>query len=319
MKTLRIMFMMGIVAGIASLAAAAKPKPAETKAESPTTTEDLGTICYRLGDNLMLAKGDGSKAQKVLSGKDRYDARISPTGDAIAYTADEPSKKDVNRRIEIYDVATQKARTLSAIPGDNTYGPLWSPDGKKLMFRSYSGSKWNVAIIGTDNNGFTVLSDKLNGKEDLFCAGWWAPDSKSCYLYDFTNVYHVGVDGKEIGRKPLAEVMGDIDISSDCAFDLAPDGKTLIFSAEKDVKDIADSQDGPPTLLWQGSPDGGPTKRLSPKGLDGYNPAILKDGKTLLFNGGAAGGKKQGIYRMNLETKETRMVIPKGTDISATR
>lgn len=113
--------------------------------------------------------------------------------------------------------------------------------------------------------------------------------------------------------------MGDIDVSSDCAFDLAPDVKTLIFAAEKDVKDIGGSQDGPPTLLWQGSPDGGPTKRLSPKGLDGYNPAILKDGKTLLFNGGTAGGKKQGIYRMNLETKETRLLIPKGTDVSATR
>src|SRR5258705_1814264 len=90
-------------------------------------------IVYEHGENIFVADIDGTHAKKVAVGAL---PEISPDGTRIAFNTegDAKTRPGPERHIAIADLATGKVTILNAIPSDNCFGPVWSPDGTKLAF-----------------------------------------------------------------------------------------------------------------------------------------------------------------------------------------
>ena len=91
----------------------------------------------------------------------------------IARTTDLKPPKKNDSEIYSIDIATRKVTTLIA-GGVNTY-PVWSPDGKKLVFRRMIGET-NSEVFVANADG----SDARNLTNDPAFDGWpaWSPDGR---------------------------------------------------------------------------------------------------------------------------------------------
>src|SRR3954463_14484035 len=81
------------------------------------------------------ANADGKSLKKLTKGDL---PQISPDGASVAFTTNEPSDKSPVRHIAVADVASGKVSVLKSVPSDNSYGPVWSPDGKSLLFSTFA-------------------------------------------------------------------------------------------------------------------------------------------------------------------------------------
>ncbi|MBX7245905.1 MAG: hypothetical protein K1X53_10425 [Candidatus Sumerlaeaceae bacterium] len=303
-----------LAVGLVCLAVSATAAPAKRTADEPVTTGPR--MAYLKSDGVYISRFDGTGAQKLMPAKDISNIAISPEGADLAYTVNIEKKNDFERHIELYNFASQKSRRLTAVQGNNNYGPIWSPTGYWIMVQHYRDRKWEIAIVGADNDRFRVLTDKISGREDILSPAWWSADGQFIFCYDFKFFYQVDIQGREISRVPVATILGDVEMSSGYSFSLSSNGKLLLFDALKEVPDIK-TLEGPPSQIYlrQVGEIGG--KRVSPKGLEGIHPAWIPGDQSFLFVGGAY--NKRGIYRMNVDGTTATLVAPGVAEISTTR
>ena len=219
---------------------------------------------------------------------------ISPDATALALTAYSPKSGSMqsSRQIAVIDSKGAKPRVLDSIPGDNSYGPIWSPDSKQLMFSHLNEGKWNVAVVNRDGSGFRVLASPTTAPQILQCA-FWASDGKSLYAYDFSNLYQFGLDGKEISRLPFSDFSITLaTMGGKVAFN--PDGTKLLIEIED-----GDSP-GAATVVYVFDMK---TKRkvsITSRHGEISNPSWLPDGNAIVFT--STGKQHMGIYRKDLAT-----------------
>src|SRR5271156_591323 len=88
------------------------------------------SIAFARDDNTVwIANLDGSGAKRVAAGVDPV---ISPDGTRVAYNTESASGPE--RRIVVMDLATGERTTFANVPSDNAFGPIWSPNGTKVLF-----------------------------------------------------------------------------------------------------------------------------------------------------------------------------------------
>lgn len=292
----------------------AKP-PARTPAGAPATTTSTARLCYAKKTGIYVSAVDGSGARKWSDVKGVSDPCIAPDGKSIALTMDKSRKEtELRRFIGIIKAPDAKPRVLDAIPAENNYGPIWSPDGAWLMFSHYSNdTKWDICVVRRDGSDFRDLTEKLQGKEDMLSRGWWAPDSQSIYVYDFKRFYQVGLDGREIARMPVTDILGDAELSSDLGFSLNTDRNRLLAEAPMEVNDIP-TEDGPPSLIFLRDIAAKTMKRVSPKGISSVHPSWIPGENAFTFRGYK--DKKFGIYRMEIGASEAKLIVKDADDPS---
>jgi TolB protein len=88
-------------------------------------------IAFARNSTLWTANLDGSKARKLTKGDDPC---ISPDGTKVAFTMSPPQAKDVVRYIAVSNLATGTINVFKETPSNNCFGPVWSPDGSKILF-----------------------------------------------------------------------------------------------------------------------------------------------------------------------------------------
>jgi TolB protein len=132
------------------------------------------------------------------------------------------------------DVATRKVTTLIA-GGVNTY-PVWSPDGKKLVFRRMLGET-NSEVFVANADG----SDARNLTNDPAFDGWpaWSPDGKKIAFASNRNrnyeIYIMNPDGSGVQKVANTEGRGT-------APKWSKDGRVLYFTICKKVDLAFDCQ-----------------------------------------------------------------------------
>lgn len=264
-------------------------------------------LCYQKGAGIYVAADTGQNPVRVVRDH-ASDPCISPDGKSVAYTLDTSGDADVVRRIAVVDVATQKSRVLDAVPGTNSYRPIWSPDGSMLMIQHFRGSDWDIAVVGADNTGFRVLTDSIRDQVDATMTGaYWAPDGASVYAYDFKKFYRIDLSGKVISATPIEALLGD-SLSSGYTFSLNPDGAAVLFDVEAGVPDI--KSDEPTSIVMLANTGQSAAKRVSPLGQPAVHPCWHPDGKTIYFSSYARTGP--GIYQMAVGDKKARLVVAGG-------
>ena len=244
---------------------------------------------------------------------------MSPDGTRIAFHTDEATKKDVTRQIAVVDVATKKVTVLSnEIPSDNCQHAIWSPDGARILFSIWTDSDWHLAMINADGSGFRYVK-KATPARNSYWSTCWAPDGKSIYAQDLTNLYQFGLDGTEMKKWSLRSLFPKGSLSSGSSATVSPDGKTLLIDVDmEDEEANMPDWDGPPPSIWTVDIGSEKTTRLTPKGILAWHGSWL-DSKEILFSSQSAKEKEPTLYRMNVAEKDRKSVLKNANNPSASR
>jgi Tol biopolymer transport system component len=119
------------------------------------------------------ANSDGS-GLKRLTDAQGYDAEgsYSPDGRHIVFC----SGRDGNLELYVMDADGKHVRHLTHTPGCYNGGPFFSPDGKRVVFRSDRKKKdyLQLYVINADGTGERALTDN----EGVNWGPYWYPDGK---------------------------------------------------------------------------------------------------------------------------------------------
>ena len=151
-------------------------------------------------------------------------AALSPDGRAIAYTRDD--EKSGAQDLWLYDLRRSLRTRLTDTPcAEQT--PSWSPDGRRIAFRSDANGLYEVFVMHA--GGATPPESVASGPRDRFNVGW-TPDGKSLL---------VGVDSYTQNDFWLYDVQtrkGKVlltTLASENQGGFSPDGKWLAYGATR--------------------------------------------------------------------------------------
>ncbi len=278
-------------------------------------------VVFSKGEGIFLTDSEGKKPVKLATG---HNPEVSPDGRFVAFTA--PSGKDGwGRKIGVAEIASKKITVMKTIPGENSYGPRWSPDGKSILFNHWEeqSADWVFGTVAPADGSFRVLAPDQKGIFSPF----WSADGASVYGQDLDTLYRIDVaSGTVVERRPLVEVTGDeAMVSSAVRFALSQDGTMWLFDA--DVEDTGKlMKRGEPlnSAIFMHTPADGKTRRLTAENICAMHPSWLPGGKEFLFAGyGPNEAKRKGspfaIFRRGLDGAKATLLLKEGDSPSAGR
>ena len=282
----------------------------------PAMAASSGLIAFERGTRIFVASIDGPGARAIAKGSA---PDLSPDGSRIAFHTDNSTGKNLVRQIAVADVATKQVTVFKKeMPSENCQRAVWSPDGAHILFEIWTDNDWHVAMINADGSGFRYVK-KATPPRNSFWSTCWAPDGKSIYAQDLTNLYQFGLDGTEMKKWSLHSLFPKGSMSSGSSMAVSPDGKTFLIDIDMDEEEAnMPDWDGPPPSLWMLEIASQKATRLSPKGVLAWHGCWLNS-KEILFTSQSAKEKEPTIYRMNIAEKDRKAVLKNANNPSASR
>ena len=184
--------------------------------------------------------------------------RISPDGGHIVVEVQDPDNRDVF----LYDLTRQAPSRLTLDPGVDGY-PVWTPDGKTVVFGSDRAGPFNLFSKAADGTG---QSERVATSDSLQWPEAWSADGRTLIVGDNPGGQfdiHILVPGEEdrtagLLFTPFTEVNSQI----------SPDGRWISYQSNESgrfevyVRPFPNVDDG----RWQISRDGGQSPVWSPDG-----------------------------------------------------
>jgi len=162
------------------------------------------------------------------------DPGYSPDGALIAYDSTEPGRHGI-WVMDAADGGHPRLVTPDPAPGGVSYGPRFSPDGRRLLFTfsigdftpgAFDGSAWVVNVDGTDLRRITPASI-YPSKAEWSPDGTWIATDAASDAYPFQTLWLVRPDGADVHRIEMPPtVTGDRDGFADVAW--SPDGSMIL-------------------------------------------------------------------------------------------
>lgn len=262
------------------------------------------TVAFERGGDLWVAPLESpAKARKVATGA--WPA-LSPDGTRLAFNTQDTDEP--RRFIAVLDLASGNRTVFKDVPSDNAFGPLWSPDGQRLVFSIFVDKDWQLAVINADGTGFRSVK-KAGPKARSVWGGAWAADGRSLFCQDMDELYEIDLDGKVLRQWNLAKLFPRGTLSSAAHLAPSPDGKSLLVDVDMDEGAERDEWQGPPPAVWQLDLASGDVRRLTAPDAFAWYTAWLSD-REILVNSWPAKQKQIGISRLALDGKSpVRLVI----------
>jgi len=265
-------------------------------------------IAFERDQAVWIANLDGTGEKK---GADGIFPAISPDGTRVAFnTTEKTSETTYARHIAVMDIATGKIDVFKDVPGDNSYYPSWTADGKQILFTTRPHEVWDLATVNADGTNFHVLKPGVQGEVTRY-SPIWARDGKSVFCEDMSNIYQIGLDGAVRAQWKIDKIVPGGDMSGDGRIDVSPDGKRLLLSIDMGEESGRKNWDGPLPALWAFDLQSQKAARLTPKNLFAWDGAWL-DNDNVLFLSRNAGEKDDSIYRMSTDGKNLKRLIKNG-------
>ena len=252
-----------IVTAFAAAAAAAAP-PATTTAARPR-------IALERDGWVWVAALDGSDAARIAEG---VDPCIAPDGRRIAYTLDTSPAGGVRRHIAVVDLATHAGRVLTSVPGDNAFGPVWSPDGASLLVNVFPANGWAIGLVRADDTSFRYVLEPGPDRRS-WSGAVFAPDGASFYCQDLDEIARFSLEGTKLWSAPIAKLFPDAGLNSGARLAPSPDGTALLVDVDMDEDATVKDWDGPPPSVFRIDLATGTATRVTPKGLLVWEPQWL--------------------------------------------
>jgi serine/threonine-protein kinase len=175
----------------------------------------------------------------------------------------------LSANIWIYDLARDSWAQLTS--GGSNSSPVWSPDGKRMVFASNRNGPINLFWVPTDRS---AEPEQLTNTTGWPIASSWAPDGRTLIVsvqpgasgYDLSEL---SLDGDRTMRPLLATP------SSEDAARLSPDGRWMAYHS---------NESGRPEVYVTRYPDPSGKSQISTNG--GTDPVWSPDGRELYFRSG---------------------------------
>jgi Tol biopolymer transport system component len=262
-----------------------------------------GTLVYRTGEsgNRLLWVDRAGKDLETLGDPGEYhDPVFSPTADRIAFELDDPRNGKADIWVRDLARGVNSRFTFSA---GNSLAPVWSPDGKRIVFRS--GPGWDLFEKAADGDGQEKLllhTDEQKVPIDFSRDGrYLAFQSRGRDTRWDIWVLPLFGDGKPFPfvKTTFAEVLPV----------LSPDGRYLAYQS---------NASGRAEVYVQSFPEPGGKWQISTAG--GYEPRWRADGRELYYRGDDqklmavgietnpkfAAGMPKALFQSRFETAITR-------------
>jgi len=227
----------GIDQTLAALAPTPTTAPTSTPTAIPIVLKKLALVSNETGAWYIYTINSDSSEKNRVSNNPQVEGTFdySPDRKYIAY---ETYLDDVGNS-EIYRMdadGSNVTRLTTRQPND--WGPIWSPDGSKILFLSDLGNyNWEIFVMNADGSGLINLSNSTNYDVDPA----WSPDgtqiafksgpysdgsdtfSSDSSVTDFIKI--VNADGSGKRSLPMPE---NVSVPGDPAW--SPDGTQIAFN-----------------------------------------------------------------------------------------
>ena len=261
-------------------------------------------LAFERDGAVWVAAADGSGAVELVEG---VDPCIAPDGRRIAYTKDTSPANGVRRQIAVVDVATRTSRVLANVPGDNAFGPVWSPDGSSLLVNVLAEKQWNLGLVKADDTAFRYVVKPGPGVPSCWSAAW-APDGGSIFCQDLESLTRISLEGQELWKVSLARLFPTGGLNSSARISSSPDGKALLVDVDTDEDTTMKDWDGPPPAVFLVDLAAKTARRLTVKGLFAWQPEWL-DTANFLCILQRQGDKGPSVVRMPLAGGDPTVLV----------
>ncbi|MDP1675269.1 MAG: protein kinase [Bacteroidota bacterium] len=224
----------------------------------------------RTGKNVTVMKG----TQSV------FEASFSPDVTKIAFSSVDPQRR--NEDIWVFDIARSISTRLTFDPKDDT-DPIWSPDGKRIVFSSNRSRQESVFLKNADGTGSET--ELLTYEKGLYPTGWSRDGALiACTTYPSRDIVVFPAAGK---LAPIVFLNTEF-IEDEARF--SPDGKFLAYAAnESGQREIYVRPFPGPGGKWQVSTNGSLFRAFWRRdGKEIYYQS--RDGKIMAAEVSASGG-----------------------------
>jgi TolB protein len=261
-------------------------------------------IAFERNNAVWIANLDGTGEKKIADG---IFPAISPDGTGIAFTTVEKSGTSYVRHIAVVEIATGKRAVFKDVPSDNSYYPVWSPDGKRILFTLRENEVWDLATIARDGTEFRFLKKGAQNEATLYSPAW-ARDEGSIFCQNMTNIYQISLDGRVLAQWKIEKAIPNGGMSGDGRITVSPDGELLLLSIDMGEEHNRKDWDGPPPALWTFEIATQKAVRITPKTLFGWDSCWI-DSNNILFLSQEEGKKTASLYRMSIDGKNLKRLI----------
>jgi Tol biopolymer transport system component len=227
-----------------------------------------GVLAYRTGESasrLLWVDRNGREISTIGDPADYSDTMLSPAGDRLAFVVADP-------RVGRYDIWLRDlARGVSSrftFDSADDVSPLWSPDGKTIVFSSNRGGQFDLFTKAAGGGGQEEL---LLHTEDIKLPSDWSRDGR--YIAFQSRAKNTGWDiwilptGGD--RKPTLFLQTPFNEQRP---DFSPDGRWLSYQS---------NESGRSEIYVQPFPGAGGKWQVSTAG--GVEPSWRADGKELYY------------------------------------
>ena len=174
-------------------------------------------------NQLAIINRDGSKITVIESTQSVKEGAFSPDNSKIAYSS--VDQRQHNEDIWVYDIARKLSIRLTFNPKDET-DPIWSSDGKKIIYTSVQGNGGGVFIKNADGTGDE--KKLLSYGSNIFATSWTKDGKWICVTDDpHRDILVYSADGQ---KSPIKFLMTDF-IEEEGRF--SPDGHWLLYMSNE--------------------------------------------------------------------------------------
>ena len=192
--------------------------------------------------------------------------RISPDGGRIALHV-----TSGRNNIYIWDMVRENMMRLTLDEGMDSFSPLWTPDGKRILFTSSADNMYFGDLYWKAADG-TGKAEKLASSPDRGLAPYsWSKDGKTLLLWEVTRPdygYNIGtfsMEGRHILRPLLQEKYAEFYPR------VSPDGRWMAYMSNESGRVevyVCPFPDVAKGGKWKVSTDGGNSPIWSPDGRE---------------------------------------------------
>ncbi len=222
----------------------------------------------------------------------------SPDGKKIAFVSD----RDGNRELYVYDLKTKSTKRLTSTPSLMEATPSWSMDSKKIWYVRFDPEAGSREIYLTDLMGTRVRQKADTLRNYIYprispSEKWLVYETKTKSKGD---AFHVWVE--DIKKGTALQLENEPVVSYNARW--SSDGEYIIFVHQPEPK-ISTAG------IYRMKKDGSDLQHILSCEHGCFQPDLSPDGLWILYKNGWAQNNK-GIYLYNLETKQSKAIIPVG-------
>jgi len=227
---------------------------------------DEGSLVYIPGTAstretaLAFAGRDGSAELLTAPKRDYRNVALSPDGAHVAVQVADDDAADV----WVVEIARGTLTRVTSEPGFDG-NPMWSRDGKSIVFASTRDRRWTLHRRAADGTGEAELLATFD-KARLVRPYTWTPDGGTLLIDVDGDIGSIAVNGKGEWQPLIQTAAFEIQPA------VSPDGRWIAYGS---------SEKGRPEVYLQRFPALGDRRAVSVGG--GYLPTWSRDGRELFY------------------------------------